>query len=40
VRRICDFIWVKEFQERRKYIIDNEVTHSLATSGTDPNGKK
>jgi hypothetical protein len=37
VRRIWNFIWIKEFQERRKDVTGNEITHNLATSGTDPN---
>jgi hypothetical protein len=37
VRRLWDFICMKELRERRKYVVGNEITHSLATSETDPN---
>jgi hypothetical protein len=37
VRKIWNFIWIKEFQERRKDVTSNEINHSLATSGTDTN---
>jgi hypothetical protein len=33
-------VWVKQFQDRRKDVTDNERNGHLTTSGTDPNVKK